>query len=107
VHIPTLKGRKAAVSSTLYLGNLPYDTSDEVLTNILKPLQGVTAVRVAVDKPTGELKGYIHIDFESEDAAVQASNHLENQEISGRALKVDYARTIPRSGARRSSQGTE
>ncbi|EPE08224.1 nucleic acid-binding protein [Ophiostoma piceae UAMH 11346] len=81
----------AEPSNTLYIGNLPYETTDADLNVVFRELEGVQAVRVAVDRSTGWPRGFAHADFRTVEQAVTASEFLQGKSIGSRQLRIDYA----------------
>ncbi len=78
-------------TESLYIGNLPYETTDADLNTLFSELEGVTSVRVAVDRATGWPRGFAHADFESVQLAEAAFNNLRGKKLGTRELRVDYA----------------
>ena len=91
-----------APSRTLYIGNIPYETTDAELNDIFRDLEGVTDVRVAVDRTTGWPRGFAHADFADIESCVKAMEKLQGQAVGGRELRFDYAQMTGRT--RQSSQ---
>ncbi|KAK7752434.1 hypothetical protein SLS62_005587 [Diatrype stigma] len=77
-------------SLSLYIGNIPYETSDTDLNDLFKSLDGVTDVRVAVDRQTGWPRGFAHADFGDQASATKAYEKLSAHSLGGRQLRVDY-----------------
>lgn len=77
-------------STSIYVGNIPYETSDSDLNNLFKELDNVTDVRVAVDRQTGWPRGFAHADFSDQESATRAYEKLSAMSIGGRQLRVDY-----------------
>lgn len=80
-------------TSSLYIGNIPYETSDADLNRLFKDLENVKEVRVAVDRNTGWPRGFAHADFYDVESAKKAHEQLQNFEIGGRRVRIDYAET--------------
>lgn len=78
-------------SRSLYIGNIPYETTDAELNRIFQDLESVRDVRVAVDRTTGWPRGFAHADFADIEAATKAKEALANITLSGRQLRVDFA----------------
>lgn len=78
-------------TSQLFIGNIPYETTDAELNRLFRGLDNVTDVRVAVDRTTGWPRGFAHADFTSVEAAMEAFKRLEGATIGDRKLRVDYA----------------
>ncbi|RYP49722.1 hypothetical protein DL768_004591 [Monosporascus sp. mg162] len=71
-------------TSSLYIGNIPYETSDAELNAIFKGLENVVDVRVAIDRNTGWPRGFAHADFKDVESAVKAYEKLSQTEIGNR-----------------------
>jgi len=82
-------------TKTLYIGNIPYETTDVELNRIFRDLEGVVDVRVAVDRTTGWPRGFAHADFKDIDSCVVARAKLNGQTLAGRQLRFDYAAQTP------------
>jgi len=82
-------------TSTLYIGNIPYETTDAELNRIFRDLDGVLDVRVAVDRTTGWPRGFAHAEFKDVASATSARTKLEGQSLAGRQLRFDYASQTP------------
>lgn len=78
---------------SLYIGNIPYETTDAELNKLFRDLDGVTDIRVAVDRTTGWPRGFAHADFKTIEQATSAVEKLRDVTIAGRSLRVDYAQS--------------
>ena len=58
-------------------------------------------VRVAIDRRSGQPRGFAHADFIDVQSAERAKEHLEKKEVYGRRLKVDFSSSS--AGANRDS----
>ncbi|KAL4773984.1 hypothetical protein BDW60DRAFT_183272 [Aspergillus nidulans var. acristatus] len=85
------KNRKP--TNTLYVGNVPFEMTDRDLNDLVKDLDGLTDVRVTVDRQSGALRGYIHAEFLDIQSAMVAHEKLAQRRPYGRRLKVDYSKT--------------
>lgn len=74
----------------IYIGNIPYETTDAELNRLFKSLENVTDVRVAVDRVTGWPRGFAHADFTTVEAAQRALKQLQGMQLAGRQLRVDF-----------------
>jgi len=76
-------------STSVFVGNLSYTTSEDSLRQLFSSCGAIKEVRIATD-PSGGSRGFAHVDFEapeSVDEAVQKSG----QEVDGRNIRVDYS----------------
>ncbi|KAL4989818.1 hypothetical protein BDW68DRAFT_155806 [Aspergillus falconensis] len=85
------KNRKP--TNTLYVGNVPFEMTDRDLNDLVKDLDGLTDVRVTVDRQSGALRGYIHAEFLDIQSAMVAHEKLAQRRPYGRRLKVDYSKS--------------
>ena len=80
-----------APSKTLFIGNMAFDMSDRDLNNLFRKLKNVADVRVAIDRRTGQPRGFAHADFVDVASAEQAYAELSGKEVNGRFLRVDFS----------------
>lgn len=76
---------------TLYVGNLPWATKPEDLTNAFSAHGEVMGSRIITDKATGRSRGFGFVEVKDEDAdrMLQAMNGAE---FEGRILTVNEAK---------------
>lgn len=78
-------------SSTIFVGNVPYDAGEDDLKEIFGRAGTVTNLRMVYDKDTRQPKGYGFCDFADPDSAVKAMKELSDVECCGRRLRIDLA----------------
>lgn len=78
-------------SSSIFLGNIPYETTDAELNRLFSELENVVDVRVAVDRTTGWPRGFAHADFADVESAERGMQVLKNMTLGGRRLRLDFA----------------
>ncbi|KEF60038.1 uncharacterized protein A1O9_04888 [Exophiala aquamarina CBS 119918] len=86
-------------SKTLFVGNMSFEMTDRDLGNLFRGIRNVIDVRVAIDRRTGQPRGFAHADFIDVKSAMEALKVLKDKETYGRKLRVDYsynASTSPR-----------
>jgi RNA recognition motif-containing protein len=76
----------------LYVGNLPYKTTDEDLTDLFGQAGPVDNVRVMRDQATGRARGFGFVEMTTDEAAQKAIEQFHEYELEGRALVVNEAR---------------
>jgi len=84
---------------TLYVGNLPWETSPEELEQIFGEYGEVKAVRIIMDTQSGRSKGYGFVEM-PQPAALEARQRIHGARLRGRSLVVSPAKTDPHKGAR-------
>ena len=80
-------------SKTLFIGNLAFEMSDADLNKLFRDIRNVIDVRVAIDRRTGQPRGFAHADFVDVESAIAGKEKLADEEIYGRRLRVDYSAT--------------
>ena len=81
-------GRKTA---TVFVGNIPYDASEDDVRAHLNQGGKVESFRMVFDKETMQPKGYGFCDFADPETAVAAIKVLSERECHGRLLRLDLA----------------
>ncbi len=76
---------------TLYVGNLPYSTSEEELKEVFLKYGEVSSAKIITDRETGRSRGFGFVEIE-EEAAQKAIDALDGKEFGGRSLRVNEAR---------------
>lgn len=76
----------------LFVGNLPYHTTEDQLTEIFGQFGELTSVKLVTDRMTGRSRGIAFVEFASEEMAAQAIEGLHGTELDSRALVVNVAR---------------
>ena len=82
----------------LYVGNLPYSTSEDQLTELFSRAGKVDTVRVMRDMATGRARGFAFVEMGSDEEAQRAIAELHEHQLEGRALVVNEARPKPEGG---------
>src|ERR671936_216318 len=86
------------MSTKLYVGNLPYETSESDLQALFESAGGVTTVNIVRDRATGQPRGFAFIEMNDDDGARRAITELDKQPFGGRTLTVNDARPMPPRG---------
>ena len=81
----------------LYVGNLPYNISDDQLQAMFAKFGTPDSARVITDRDTGQSKGFGFVEFVNPDQAKEALS-LNGTQFGGRALRVNEARPKNESG---------
>src|SRR5664279_6036530 len=109
VFSPTILSGTQGFLMKLYVGNLPYNISDDQLQDMFAKFGTPDSARVITDRDTGQSKGFGFVEFSNDDQAKQALS-LNGTEFGGRSLTVNEARPKTEGGgggggARRSFSG--
>jgi len=81
----------------IYVGNLPWSTSDEDLEKMFSACGEVTSARVVMDRETGRSRGFGFVEMSNQDGN-RAISELNGKQIDSRALRVNEAQDKPRTG---------
>lgn len=76
----------------LYVGNLPYLTTDDELRTLFAQAGTVSSVAVIKDRDTGTSKGFGFVAMSTRAEAENAIRLLDNHPLGEHALKVNLAR---------------
>jgi len=91
------------VSTKLYVGSLPYSTTDAQLTDLFSQYGAVTSAKVITDKFTGQSRGFGFVEMATSEEATRAIESLNGTKLEQRTLVVNEAKPQEkreRSGAR-------
>ena len=78
----------------LFVGNLPYEATEDQLKEAFSAHGTVESVRIITDKFSGRSKGFAFIEMSSEDEAQACIDKLNNSDFSGRSIIVNEARPM-------------
>lgn len=76
----------------LFVGGLPFATTDEELNELFAAHGKVASANVVRDRETGRSKGFGFVEFENEDEGKAAEKALNGTEVGGRTISVAQAR---------------
>lgn len=94
------------MNKKLYVGNLPYSATEDVLQDIFSKAGKVESAAVITDRNSGRSKGFGFVEMSSEKEAKKAIEMLNGKDFEGRNIVVNEARPMqPRES--RSPRGFE
>jgi cold-inducible RNA-binding protein len=76
----------------LFVGNLPYDTTEPDLREFFSTIGTLSNVIIPVDRETGKKRGFAFVEFSDPAQAAEASRRLNNQPYKGRNITINEAR---------------
>lgn len=86
-------------NNKLFVGNLAWSTDTPTLENVFRQFGNVVDAVVMQDRDTGRSRGFGFITFAQEEEAQAAINALNDTDIGGRNVRVNFANSQPnRSG---------
>jgi cold-inducible RNA-binding protein len=76
----------------LYVGNLPFDTTEDDLRELFSSDGEVRDVSLVTDRDTGRSRGFGFVEFANDDDGRKAIDRLNGSDMGGRQLTVNEAR---------------
>ena len=76
----------------IFVGSLPYATTDEELEAAFTEYGEVTSARVIMDRYTGRSRGFGFVEMSNQEQAEAAIRAMNGKDFQGRALTVNEAR---------------
>ena len=80
----------------IYVGNLPFSTSDDDLRELFARHGEVSAASVVMDRETGRSRGFGFVEMDTANAAQAAIAALDGRDMGGRPLRVNEAQSKDR-----------
>lgn len=79
------------MAKTLYVGNLPWSTTDEALMEAFSAYGGVVSSRIITDRETGRSRGFGFVEVDDSDADKMVSA-MNGTDFGGRQIVVNEAK---------------
>ncbi len=79
------------MESRLYVGNLPYSTTEDELRSLFGQAGTVTSVTLIKDRDTGQSKGFAFVEMSTQVEAEKAISMLNGHSMGQRELTVSIA----------------
>lgn len=76
---------------TLYVGNLPWSTTEAELTSVFEAHAPVISARIITEKETGRSRGFGFVEVDDNDAP-KVIKEMNGFQLGGRSLIVNEAR---------------
>lgn len=87
------------MGSKIYVGGLPYSTTEQQLSDLFAAHGSVASARIITDKFTGQSRGFGFVEMSGDSEAQAAITALNGTQLGGRTLTVNEARPQePRAG---------
>lgn len=93
------------MAKKLYVGNLPYQTTQDSLKDLFSKTGAVDSAVVIMDKMSGRSKGFGFVEMPNDEEAQKAIDSLNGSEFDGRNIVVNEARPMEPRAPRRSFGG--
>ena len=93
------------MAKKLYVGGLPYSTTEDQLRDAFAQAGAVASAVVIMDKMSGRSKGFGFVEMSSDDDAQKAIDMWNGKDFGGRTLTVNEARPMEPRGDFRGGGG--
>lgn len=80
------------MAKKLYVGNLPYSTTSDIMQELFEQFGSVRSAQVMIDRETGRSRGFGFVEMSNDAEADAAIADLDGKEMDGRRLTVNEAR---------------
>jgi RNA recognition motif-containing protein len=81
------------VNKKLFVGGIPYSTTDDQLKELFAQIGTVVSASVVVDKFSGRSRGFGFVEMSTDEEAQKAIEKLNGTEVGGRKIVVSEARS--------------
>jgi RNA recognition motif-containing protein len=95
------------MATRLYVGGLPYSTTEDELRDAFAQAGTVVSANVITDKLSGRSRGFGFVEMSSQEEAQSAIEMWNGKELSGRRLTVNEARPLTPRGPREGQGGDD
>lgn len=85
-------------STTLFIGNISWNTTEDMLWEHFGQFGEVSSVRIPTDRESGKPKGFAYVEFGDLESAGKGHKGSTGAEIDGRFIRVDYSQPRDSSG---------
>jgi len=82
------------MSTKLYVGNLPFQTTESDLQTLFETVGAVSSINIVRDRATGQARGFAFVEMSDADGAKRAISELDKHQYGGRSLTVNEARPM-------------
>jgi RNA recognition motif-containing protein len=82
------------MSTKLYVGNLPFETTESDLQALFEAAGQVSTIHIVRDRDTGRARGFAFVEMNDVESARRAISELDRYQYGGRSLTVNEARPM-------------
>ena len=82
------------MAKKLYVGGLPYSTTEDALRSAFAAAGAVDSATVIIDRMSGRSKGFGFVEMSSDEDAQKAIEMFNGKDFEGRKLTVNEARPM-------------
>ena len=87
------------MSTKLYVGNLPYETTEADLQTLFESAGQVSTINIVRDRTTGQARGFAFVEMQDTEGARKAIAELDRHQYGGRNLTVNEAKPMAARGS--------
>ena len=89
----------------LFVGNLPFSTTSQQLTDLFSQAGTCESASVITDRATGQSRGFGFVEMATPEDAEQAISKLNGTSVDGRTIQVERAKSPGAGGGERRGGG--
>jgi len=78
----------------LYVGNLPFSATDQILADTFAQCGTVESAKIIIDRDTGRSKGFGFVEMSTEAEAADAISKFNGADYDGRPMTVNEAKPM-------------
>jgi RNA recognition motif-containing protein len=93
------------MDNKLYVGNLPFSTTEEDLRSMFAQAGNVVSVSLIKDRDTGRSRGFAFVELSTQAEAEKAVSLFNDTPLENRTLKVNLAKPKEEAGKFRKPGG--
>jgi len=82
------------MTTKLYVGNFPYETSESDLQTLFEASGEVASINMIRDRATGRARGFAFVEMSDTEGARKAISELDKHQYGGRSLTVNEAKPM-------------
>jgi cold-inducible RNA-binding protein len=82
----------------LYVGNLPYQTTESDLQALFDACGQVSTINIVRDRTTGQARGFAFVEMADSEGGQRAIRELDKHQYGGRSLTVNEAKPMESRG---------
>jgi RNA recognition motif-containing protein len=86
--------QESFMSTKLYVGNLPFETTESDLQALFESAGQVDTISIVRDRTTGQARGFAFVEMTNAEGAQNAISSLDQRPFGGRNLTVNEARPM-------------
>mmetsp|Transcript_9454 Transcript_9454/g.18205 ORF Transcript_9454/g.18205 Transcript_9454/m.18205 type:complete len:96 (+) Transcript_9454:2752-3039(+) len=79
----------------VFVGNLPYSTTEDQLRHYLEVVGPVVSVKIPLDSLTGATRGFAFCEYLEAEFALCAHKNLNGVVFQGRNLRIEVSKRTP------------